>query len=201
MAKKKYTDDEYLKYLNEQLEKFEKNNDLPPPGSQQEYDILNELANRPDEVNRRQPNASGYSLPIDPSNPNRQATQQSSGLSIQPEGQGTFQTYTSSPTINFVSAANEKKLVSRNNNAAIILGADRPHSLASGKGGRGASAANTIDIVVGRMSCKQKDISSGKVKAVDPNFACDASRIYISQLTDVDLNFGIVPELQEALTK
>ena len=43
MAKKKYTDDEYLKYLNEQLEKFEKNNDLPPPGSQQELIVDNQM--------------------------------------------------------------------------------------------------------------------------------------------------------------
>ena len=48
MAKKKFTDDEYLKILNEQLEKFENNNDLStsdPLNSEQEYDILkmNEL--------------------------------------------------------------------------------------------------------------------------------------------------------------
>ena len=34
----------------------------------------------------------------------------------------------------------------------------RPSTQASGKGGKGASNANTIDIVVGRMACKQKDI-------------------------------------------
>ena len=131
--------------------------------------------------------------PIDPRNRQQTQAQARSALRMNPDDQGTFQTDSLAPTINFISARNEKKLVSRNKNAGIIIGADRPHSLASGKGGKGAAAANTIDIVAGRMSCKQRDISRGKIKAVEPNFACDASRIYVSQLTDVDLNFGIVP--------
>lgn len=107
--------------------------------------------------------------------------------------QGVFQTNPPEPTMNFVRARNEKVIGSRNNNAQIVFGRDRPNTLSSGMGGKGAAAANTIDIVVGRMSCKNDDISKGKIKAVDPHLGCDASRIYISQLTDVDLNFGLAP--------
>jgi len=105
--------------------------------------------------------------------------------------QGIFQTNPPEPTINFVRARNEKIVGARNNNAAIVFGRDRPSTIASGKGGKGAAGANTIDIVVGRMSCKSDNISKGKIKAVEPHLGCDASRIYISQLTDVDLNFGL----------
>jgi len=107
--------------------------------------------------------------------------------------QGIFQTNPPEPTMNFVRARNEKIVGSRNNNAQMVFGRDRPSTLASGKGGKGAADANTIDIVVGRMACKGQDISKGKIKAIDPHLGCDASRIYISQLTDVDLNFGIAP--------
>jgi len=105
--------------------------------------------------------------------------------------QGVFQTEPPEPTINFVRSGREKIISSKNNNAAIVFGRDRPSTIASGMGGKGKTQANTIDIVVGRMSCKQENIDSGKIKGVDPHFGCDASRIYISQLTDIDLNFGI----------
>ena len=102
---------------------------------------------------------------------------------------GPFQSEPPEPTINFV-AHGAKVIKSRNHNASIVFGKDRPSTGASGRGGKGHTS-NTIDIVVGRMSCKQNDINKGKINGVDPHFGCDASRIYISQLTDVDLNFGI----------
>lgn len=189
MAKKKYTDDDFLKHLNEEIERLkELNFDSKRPADlgAGNYNILTREYEALDEL-------SSVGRPIDPRNKLQTKQQLKGALKTNPDNQGTFQTESLTPTINFISAKNEKKLVSKNNNAGIIIGADRPHSLSSGKGGKGAAAANTIDIVVGRMSCKQPDISKGKIKAVDPNFGCDASRIYISQLTDVDLNFGIVP--------
>ena len=167
MAKKNLTDDEYIKALNEKLEENTAKGDNYPPFQ--------------------------FSRPIDPKLVERTKVQLSKALNMLPKDQGLFQTTPPEPTINFVHAPDEVKLISKTNNAGIIIGRDRPHVLASGKGGKGAAGANTIDIVVGRMSCKQKDISSGKIKAVEPNFGCDAARIYISQLTDVDLNFGLAP--------
>lgn len=186
MAKKKYTDDEFLKHINEEIDRLKELNERPFDLGENNYNILTQQM---ETLN----NLSSVGRPIDPRNQLQTQQQQKNSLKMNPGDQGTFQTDSLTPTINFISARREKKLLSRNKNAGIIIGADRPHSLASGKGGKGAAAANTIDIVAGRMSCKQPDISSGKIKAVDPNFACDASRIYVSQLTDVDLNFGIVP--------
>tara|TARA_R110002020_G_scaffold44161_7_gene127643 strand:+ start:2602 stop:3699 length:1098 start_codon:yes stop_codon:yes gene_type:complete len=76
--------------------------------------------------------------------------------------------------------------------ASIVFGRDRPASLASGWGAKGANKANTIDMVVGRMSsARQGDGPPGDSPQVGPSICADAARIYISQLTDVDMNFGI----------
>ena len=76
-------------------------------------------------------------------------------------------------------------------NAFIILGSDRPDSLKSGYGGKGANRANTIDLVVGRMSCARNGKGPKDGTHVDNMFGCDAARVYISQLTDIDRNFGL----------
>lgn len=209
MAKKKLTDEEYLKFLNDELSRISAGNAEAYAGGEQwpeqnnsNFDptgIINDiknLSNRTGDLSndtaRQSSDISGFGRFIDP------ASDMVSGgntgpLRLNPDGQGTFQSQPTSPTINFIPAPGAKKLESKNKNASIILGFDRPNTLASGLGGKGSSRANTIDIVVGRMSCKQEQLSKNQIKAVDPNFFCDASRIYISQLTDVDLNFGIVP--------
>ena len=205
MSKKKYTDEEYLKFLNDELERVnsqntsnsEALNDFAGLDLEKELDILQKLNNTPGdsselsglEAARQASDIAGFGRNI---NPNQGPFNNNDTLRLNPDGQGTFQGEPLAPTINFISGRGETKLTSKNNNEAIIMGFDRPSTLASGKGGKGSSRANTIDIVVGRMSCKQEQLSEGKIKAVDPNFFCDASRIYISQLTDVDLNFGIV---------
>jgi hypothetical protein len=74
-----------------------------------------------------------------------------------------------------------------NGNAYITLGRDRPSGKASGFGGQGAVGANAIDIVVGRLSSAKKP--DGTI--ADNSFSADAARIYISQLTNIDFNFGI----------
>tara|TARA_R110002012_G_scaffold206115_1_gene375883 strand:- start:332 stop:1219 length:888 start_codon:yes stop_codon:yes gene_type:complete len=76
------------------------------------------------------------------------------------------------------------------NNAWIVLGRDRPGPKNSGYGGQGATQAGSIDLVAGKMG-STKDGPKSNIY-VDPNFASDSARIYISQKTDIDKNFGLV---------
>ena len=77
---------------------------------------------------------------------------------------------------------------SSENNSYIVLGRDRPRSRNSGYGGKGDTQSSMIDLVVGRMADSPQD---GVI--ADPNFSTDSARIYISQKTDVDKNFGLAP--------
>ena len=79
------------------------------------------------------------------------------------------------------------------NNTWIVLGRDRPSGRSSGYGGRGDTQAGTIDIVVGRMGYRVREMKKDDILFVNPQFRNDASRIYISQKTDVDYNFRLVP--------
>lgn len=90
----------------------------------------------------------------------------------------------------YKNAPNEKTI--SKNGAFVVLGTDRPSSMASGYGAKGSTRAATIDLVVGRMSSARggKGVKDGTF--VDNSFAADAARIYISQQTDIDTNFGIV---------
>jgi hypothetical protein len=94
-----------------------------------------------------------------------------------------------------------EKVVSGANNTYIVLGRDRPAG--RGSGYINNTQAGAIDIVVGRGApCpkkyqpepKKKDTRKqlrNKQMWLDPNFAFDAARIYISQKTDVDKNFDL----------
>jgi hypothetical protein len=77
------------------------------------------------------------------------------------------------------------------NNSWIVLGRDRPSRKDSGYGGAGGTQCGSIDLVVGRMSSVEGGPKSDIY--VDPNFTSDAARIYISQKTDIDENFDLVP--------
>lgn len=101
---------------------------------------------------------------------------------------GLYNTVVPEPRRNFIVAGNNLLLTDSSKNSGIVIGSDRPASRASGYGGKGAMGANTIDIVVGRMASQSK-LPSGT--NVDNSFSGDAARIYISQLTDIDLNFGL----------
>ena len=90
------------------------------------------------------------------------------------------------PKLHYIRARNEK--VIKKKNAYITFGTDRPTDKMSGWGGKGAQRANRIDIVVGRLSSKPQD--SGTL--VNNCFSADAARIYISQATNIDDNFGLV---------
>lgn len=81
------------------------------------------------------------------------------------------------------------------NNSFIIQGRDRPGNLYSGYGGRGATQAARIDLIAGLgSSYRSKDGSYGppnKETIINPNFAMDAARIYISQKADIDRYMGL----------
>lgn len=81
-----------------------------------------------------------------------------------------------------------------NNNSWIVLGRDRPAGKMSGNGGAGYTQAGMIDLCVGRMSAnpRERDDNNNPFKC-NPDFFSDAARIYISQKTDVDANFGLTP--------
>lgn len=103
---------------------------------------------------------------------------------------GIMQTDVPQPKINFIKAPNSISIENESNRSGIVLGTDRPYTLSSGKGGKGSSNADTIDIVAGRgASCKDYHKKAG----VNPNFACDGARIYVSEKTEVDLHFGLAP--------
>lgn len=95
------------------------------------------------------------------------------------------------PVPKLIKTLSEKE-ISNGNNASIVLGRDRPKSRLSGYGGRGDTQAASIDIVAGRMGYLAKEFSNNSKRIwVDPDFEKDAARIYISQKTDIDENFGL----------
>src|SRR5690606_205536 len=76
----------------------------------------------------------------------------------------------------------------------IVLGRDRPGSRITGYGGRGDTQAGSIDLVVGRGSWLAKSHNDdGEKMYAEPNFDFDAARIHVSQKTDIDKNFNLVP--------
>jgi hypothetical protein len=91
--------------------------------------------------------------------------------------------------INFIKGAGEQ--VMTNQGAWIVLGSDRPNSVRSGGGAAGSCHAASIDLVVGRLTGARKGKGPKKGAEVNPDFAADAARIHISQMTDIDHNFGI----------
>jgi len=81
--------------------------------------------------------------------------------------------------------------VIKNAGAYIVLGTDRPASDREGYGAWGSDGAASIDLVVGRMSSANKGEGPKDPSWVDPSFSADAARIHISELTDIDHNFGL----------
>ena len=78
------------------------------------------------------------------------------------------------------------------NNAFIIIGNDRIDLANTGYGGKGHTQCDAIDIVAGMGgSSPREEDSKGKKKKQNPSFFQDAARIYVSQKTSVDKNFGI----------
>ena len=87
----------------------------------------------------------------------------------------------------------EKVYSRRKSNSFIVLGKDRMGDIFSGFGGIGAPNSNAIDLVAG-MGSSFEPVGKrylNKDDVVDPNPFTDAARVYISQRTDLDGNFGI----------
>ena len=78
-------------------------------------------------------------------------------------------------------AAAEEIMGGEKSNAFIIIGRDRPCSKASGEGGQGSTGAGSIHLVAGL---------NNELKG-NPSFSADAATIHLSQLTDIDKNFGL----------
>ena len=106
-------------------------------------------------------------------------------------GKGIANSRLSEPMPQFAQSKAEK-VIDNGTNASIVVGRDRPASVFSGYGGRGDSGAGTIDMVSGRMSHKPSSVNnSNEELRANPDFKLDASRIYISQKTDIDDNFDL----------
>jgi len=80
--------------------------------------------------------------------------------------------------------------VMQHSNASVVLGADYPKGAESGYGGVGGQRCATIDLVVGRAGGARTGRGAEDGTMVKNNMITDAARIYISQKTDVDKNFG-----------
>jgi len=111
-------------------------------------------------------------------------------LNFAPPNSGLLHTETLSPQTNFIDAPDQHKIEFKN--SAIVFGKDRPAGLLTGYGRSGAQRSETIDIVVGRLSAADEGRGPEEGTEVDPSFGLDAARIYISQMTDIDLNLGLV---------
>ena len=109
-----------------------------------------------------------------------------------PPNSGLFHTFPEVPNLSFKSAPNET--VIQSSDSYIVLGSDRPGSFASGFGSIGSCAANSIDLVVGRGSSLNAGTGPKDGTILDNLFASDAARINISQMTNIDLNFGLEPQ-------
>jgi hypothetical protein len=116
-----------------------------------------------------------------------------SGKTPQYAENGLFHTAIPLQTISFKKSPNED--VIQNEGSFIVLGTDRPDGAASGYGGMGSNRANSIDLVVGRMSnARSGEGPPGQedgTAQVDNSMFADAARVHISQLTNVDKNFGL----------
>ena len=86
-----------------------------------------------------------------------------------------------------------EKVIKTPNNSFIVMGRDRPGSLASGAGGKGMTQCGMIDLVVGRGASYSSDKKLlGPRDMIGPSFAADAARVYITQKSlGIDDYFGI----------
>jgi hypothetical protein len=126
-------------------------------------------------------------------NPTTAEQRKAQGITPQFAENGIFHTPQPQQNVTYKGAQNER--IIQNEGSYIVLGTDRPNSTASGYGAMGSDKANSIDLVVGRMAnARSGDGPPGQEDGnalVDNSMFADAARILISQLTDVDKNFGL----------
>ena len=110
-------------------------------------------------------------------------------LNMVPANSGLYHTNVPMKDLKFKIGSGESVINHRG--CYITMGGDRPGSIFSGFGARGFDGTDTIDLCVGRGASARggKGVEEGTV--VSNMFSADASRIYISQLTHIDKNFGI----------
>jgi len=121
----------------------------------------------------------------------KKAISADSGFESRGAGRGIGGGKVADPNPRFIQSDTEKVLTGASN-ANIVLGRDRPGSRLSGYGGSGDTHCGSIDIVAGRMGNFAATANAkGEAMSTDPNFKLDAARIYMSQKTDIDANFGL----------
>lgn len=91
----------------------------------------------------------------------------------------------------FYDKASGETVIDSNANAFIVLGRDRDAGVSSGFGGIGHSGASCIDIIVGHLGPKPIDKINDKIILTQKNFKLDATRLYLSQRSNIDGYFGI----------
>jgi hypothetical protein len=125
----------------------------------------------------------------------RQRADNTDAYNYIPEDSGLAHTTVMEPELSFNKAPNETVIKNTrvgDGRANIVFGTDRPSDLLSGYGAKGAQFSSCIDIVVGRMAgfiASDRGPEDGNI--VNNSFNADAARIYISQMTNVDQDFGL----------
>lgn len=101
----------------------------------------------------------------------------------------------------FITAPSEK--IFNKGNSYVVLGRDRIGSRLSGYGGKGDTHCASIDLVAGRNGYEAKKTNENNEQLwTDPNFKKDATRLYLSQKSDIDNAFGLADgEVGNAKTK
>jgi hypothetical protein len=108
-------------------------------------------------------------------------------------------------------AAPCEKIIEGENNQFIILGRDRPAGRTSGYGGAGDTHCARIELVAGMSGMLAKEVNvknqtaekfqydapgdNEEILFTDGNAFADASKIYMSQRTDIDKNFNLKPSV------
>lgn len=115
--------------------------------------------------------------------------QQKQPVNLVPQDSGLYHTLVPMKNLTFKMAPNEA--VIQQGGSYIVLGTDRPATLADGTGGTGYQNASSIDLVVGRMSSARGGDGPREGGEVDNSYSADAARVLINQLTKVDKNFGL----------
>jgi len=103
--------------------------------------------------------------------------------------------------VNFNEADGEKIIRGKKNNAFIIMGNDRPGGLCSGYGRGGEGACSEIFLVAGLgggspLDVREINSEGGFVEEkvyTNPNNTKDSAFIRITQKTDIDENFNLIP--------
>ncbi|MDC1160154.1 hypothetical protein OAT10_00220 [Luminiphilus sp.] len=128
-------------------------------------------------------------------------------------------TFTREGVPTYIDATGESFFESPRKTSRIVLGVDRPSNRLSGYGGRGDHGCGSVDIVAGPMSWVAQrtnitireddlgtaaDYSLGGVKPritaeslyADPHPILDAARVTITQMSNIDVEYGLDPGYQ-----